>query len=123
MLYRPYSVPSKIKTKYFIEGGKSAQKRPYENLSRELRKGLAETAHMTAICKIPSVIILISGKYKSASCSHSRHATVWNFYPLYIGLDIGFEQPFVPQREAYIFVGDFRSSQAELCHTANKSKL
>lgn len=38
--------PLKLKLIFFIEGGKSAQKRPYENLSRELRKGLAETAHM-----------------------------------------------------------------------------
>ena len=49
VLYRPYSVLFKLKLSfsYKLKGGKSAQKRPYKNLSRELRKGLAERAHMS----------------------------------------------------------------------------
>jgi len=33
-----------------------------------------------------------------------------HFYPRYIGFNLGFEQPLVPQSEAYASVWDIRSS-------------
>lgn len=67
----------KLSFSYRLKGEKSAQKRPYKNLNRELRKGQAERAHMSNL-QIPFCNYFAIRKRWICFLFHSQHVTLWN---------------------------------------------
>lgn len=80
MLYRPYWIPFKLELSlsYKLKSGKSAQKRFSKYLSWELRKAMAERAHMR-ICLFPSVYFGIKKRWISILRLPLHTLIIWPF--------------------------------------------